>query len=96
MHCPPLIHSASHLVTESNEVDQPFVNPYWLLPITESQKHRMFRVGRNLWGSSSPTLIPKQVHLEQVEQDLIQAGFEYLQRRRYSKEEGDIHLLSWV
>jgi len=42
----------------------------------------MFGVGRDLCGSSSPTLLPKQAHLEQVGQDLIQAGFEYLQRRR--------------
>jgi len=37
----------------------------------------MFRVGRDLWGSSSPTPLPKQGHLEQVAQDLIQMGFEY-------------------
>ena len=35
----------------------------------------MAQVGRDFWGSSSPTLLPKQGHLEQ-------AGFEYLQRRR--------------
>jgi len=28
------------------------------------------------------TPLPKQGHLEQVAQDLIQVGFEYLQRRR--------------
>ena len=39
----------------------------------------MVGVGRDLWGSSSPTPLPKQGHLQQ---DLIQAGFEYLQRRR--------------
>jgi len=42
----------------------------------------MFRVGRDLCGSSSPTPLPKQGHLEQAAQDLIQAGLEYLQRRR--------------
>ena len=42
----------------------------------------MFGVGRDLCSSSSPTPLPKQGHPEQVEQDLVQAGFEYLQRRR--------------
>jgi len=32
--------------------------------ITESQNHRMFRVGRDLCGSSSPTPLPKQGHLQ--------------------------------
>jgi len=31
-----------------------------------SQNHRMFRVGRDLCGSSSPTALPKQGHLEQA------------------------------
>jgi len=42
----------------------------------------MVGVGRDLWGSSSPTPLPKQGHLEQAAQNLVQAGFEYLQRRR--------------
>jgi len=42
----------------------------------------MVEVGRHLCGSSGPTPLPKQSHLDQVAQDLIQAGFEYLQRRR--------------
>ena len=50
--------------------------------ITESQKHRMVEVGRNHWGSSSPTPLPKQGRLEQAAQNLVQAGLEYLQRRR--------------
>jgi len=40
----------------------------------------MFRVGRDLCGSSSPTPLPKQGHLKQAAQDLVQAGLEYLQR----------------
>jgi len=32
--------------------------------ITESQNHRMVGVGRDLCGSSSPTLLPKQGHLQ--------------------------------
>jgi len=44
----------------------------------------MFRVGRDLWGSSGPTPLPKQGHLEQAAQDLVQAGLEYLQRRIHS------------
>ena len=50
--------------------------------ITESQNHKMVGVGRDLCGSSSPTLLPKQGHLQQAVEDLIQAGLEYLQRRR--------------
>ena len=36
----------------------------------------------DLCGSSSPTPPPKQGHLEQAAQDLVQVGLEYLQRRR--------------
>jgi len=39
----------------------------------------MVEVGRR---SSSPNPLPKQGHLKQVAEDLIQVGFEYLQRRR--------------
>ena len=42
----------------------------------------MAGVGRDLCGSSSPTPLPKQGHLEQVAQYPVQPGFEYLQRRR--------------
>jgi len=45
--------------------------------ITESQNHRMVGVRRDLCGSSSPTLLPKQ-----AAQNRVQAGPEYLQRRR--------------
>ena len=48
----------------------------------ESQNHRMVGVGRDLCGSSSPTPLPKQGHLQQAAQDIVQAGLEYLQRRR--------------
>jgi len=41
---------------------------------TMSQNQRMFGVGRDLYGSSSPTPLPKQGHLEQAAQDLVQAG----------------------
>ena len=41
--------------------------------------HRMFGVGRDLYGSSSPTLLPKQGHLQQAAEDLVQVGLEYLQ-----------------
>ena len=44
--------------------------------------HRMAGIGRDLCGSSSPTLLPKQGHLQQAAQYLVQAGLEYLQRRR--------------
>ena len=42
----------------------------------------MVGVGRALCGSSSPTPLPKQCHLQQAAQDLVQVGLEYLQRRR--------------
>ena len=42
----------------------------------------MVGVGRDSCGSSSPTPLSKQYHLEQVAQDLVQEGLEYLQRRR--------------
>ena len=53
-----------------------------VLPVTESQHHRIVGVGRDLCGSCSPTLLPKQGHLQQAAQDLVQAGLESLQRRR--------------
>jgi len=42
----------------------------------------MVEVGRDLCGSPSPTPLLKQGHPEQAAQDLVQAGLEYLQRRR--------------
>ena len=42
----------------------------------------MVGVGRDLCESCSPTLLPKQGHLQEVVEDLVQAGLEYLQRRR--------------
>ena len=42
----------------------------------------MFGVGKDLCGSSSPTPLLKQGHLQQAAQDLVQMGLEYLQRRR--------------
>jgi len=42
----------------------------------------MVGVARDLCGSSSPTPLPKQGHPQQAAQDCIQAGLEYLQRRR--------------
>ena len=44
--------------------------------------HRMVGVGRDLCGTSNPIRRPKQGHLQQAAQDLVQAGLEYLQRRR--------------
>jgi len=43
--------------------------------------HRMVGVGRHLCASS-PTHLLKQGRLEQVAQDLVHTGVEYLQRRR--------------
>ena len=52
------------------------------LNVTESQNHRMLGFGRHLCGSSSPTPLLKQGHLEQAVQDLVQVGLAHLQRRR--------------
>jgi len=41
-----------------------------------SQNHRMVGVGRDLCGSCSPTPLPKQGHLQQAAQDLVQVGLE--------------------
>jgi len=53
-----------------------------------AESHRMFGVGRALCGSSGPTLLPKQGHPEQAAQGLVQAGLEYLQRRRLHSPSG--------
>jgi len=50
----------------------------------------MVGVGRDLWGSSGPTPLPKQGHLQQVPQDCVQAGLEYLQRRRIHNPLGSL------
>jgi len=50
--------------------------------LTESHNHRMFGVGSDLCGSSSPNPLPKQGHLEQAAQDYVQTVVEYLQRGR--------------
>jgi len=42
----------------------------------------MVGVGRDLCRSSSPIPLPKQGHPEQAAQHRVQAGLEYLQRRR--------------
>jgi len=52
---------------------------FWIHRITGSQN---VGVGRDLCGSSSPTPLPKQGNLQQAAEDLVQAGLEYLQRRR--------------
>ena len=47
----------------------------WVLSLGAStQNHRMVGVGRDVCGSSSPTLLPKQGHLQQAAEDLVQAG----------------------
>jgi len=58
------------------------------MPLPGMQNHRMVGVGRDLCGSSSPTLLPKQGYPEQAVEDLVQAGPEYLQRRRLHNPPG--------
>ena len=55
------------------------------------QNHRITE-GRDLCGSSSPSPLPKQGHLEQAAQDLVQAGFKYLQRRRLHNLSGQVRM----
>jgi len=45
-----------------------------LVPTSLLQNHSMFRVGRDLCGSSSPTLLQKQGHLQQAAQELVRAA----------------------
>ena len=52
----------------------------------------MVGVGRDLCGSPSPTLLPKQGHPEQAAQDVVQAGLEYLQRGSVSRQAQRCHL----
>jgi len=40
----------------------------------------MVGVGRDLSGSSSPTLLPKQGHPQQAAHDRVQAGLEFISR----------------
>jgi len=55
------------------------------------QNHRTVGVGRDhLCGSSSPTPIPKQGHLQQAAQDLVQAG---LRLKLLDTKKGDLILL---
>jgi len=44
----------------------------------------MVGAGKDLWRASVPTPLPKQGHLQQAAQDLVQAGLEYLWRRLHS------------
>jgi len=52
------------------------------------ENHRMVGVGRDLCESSSPTVLLNQGHLQQAAQDFVQAGLEYLQRRRLHNPSG--------
>ena len=60
------------------------------------QNHRMLGAGKDLCGSSSPTLLPKQGHPQQAAQDLVQAGLEYLQRRRLNNLSGQPVPVVWM
>jgi len=61
-----------------------FVCTHTFLP-TESQNVRGWK--GPLWVTQSNSL-PKQGHLQQAAQDLVQAGLEYLQRRRLHSPSG--------
>jgi len=51
-------------------------------PLRWGRNHGVVGAGRDLWGAPAPTPLPKQGHLQQAAQDRVQAGLEYLQRRR--------------
>jgi len=52
-------------ITFQNYMIKRMKNKFWESNrITESQNHRIVGVGRDLCGSSSPTLLPKQGHLQ--------------------------------
>jgi len=55
---------------------------------SESQNHRIVGVGRDLCGSSSPTLLPKQGHLQQAAQDSLLLGDPQVSLRLQSKSPG--------
>jgi len=48
----------------------------------------MVGVEGDLWRSSSLTLLPKQVHVQQAAQNYVQEGFEDLQRRTLHNPSG--------
>jgi len=50
----------------------------------------MIGVGRDLCGLPSPAPLPKQGHPEQAAQDCVQAGLQYLQRRRLHNLPGQL------
>jgi len=45
---------------------------------------------RDLCGSSSPTPLLKQGHLQQAAQDCVQVGLEYLQKKESTKSLGNL------
>ena len=47
-----------------------------------SQNYRVLGVGGDLWDHLVQPPLPKQGHLQQAAQDLVQADLEYPQRRR--------------
>jgi len=63
------------------------------MTFTESQNHRLVGVGRDLCGSPSPTPWPKQGHLQQAAQDLVQVGLSCTLSCRSHQAEGRCTLL---
>ena len=73
-----------------------FVLTFFLCYSSFSQNHRIVGLRRDLCGSASPTPLPKQGHLQQAAQDLVQAGLEYLQRRRlHTQRDLGVERLGW-
>lgn len=56
----------------------------------------MVGVGKQLWRSPSPTPVLKEAHLEEVAQDHVRAGFEYLQRQLPGLTQGGLSNLNLV
>jgi len=60
------------------------------LPFTESQNHKMVKVGMDLWRSSGPNHLLRQGHLELLPQERVQTALEYLQGWRLHKLPGNL------
>ena len=84
----PLLWTSSGHINVKDFLASKIVRIVGIVTDSQSQTHSMVGVGSDLWGSSCPTPLPKQGHLQQAAQDLVQAGLEYLQRRRLHSPSG--------
>jgi len=83
----PLLFPLAHISTTGSFIPTSFLKALFDLTLHKIShqthtNHQIVGAGRDLCGSSSPSPLPKQGHLQQAAEDLVQAGLEYLQRRR--------------